>query len=70
MVKMFKTAGHLTWNLEVGRVSGGVERVHAKNLGDKSYVHHASNYEPQHEIKSDKSDHIALHKAPALICLS
>jgi hypothetical protein len=41
MVKMFKTAGHLIWNLEAGRVSGGVERVRTKNLGDKSYIHHA-----------------------------
>jgi hypothetical protein len=31
-----------------------------------TYTHHASEDEPQYEIKSDKSDHIALHKAGAL----
>jgi hypothetical protein len=29
-------------------------------------VHHASVYDPQYEIKSDKTDHIAAHKGSAL----
>jgi Hypervirulence associated proteins TUDOR domain len=32
----------------------------------KGYVHHASKDEPQYEIKSDKTDHVALHKGAAL----
>jgi hypothetical protein len=32
----------------------------------KGYVHHASPDEPQYEIKSDKTAHIALHKGRAL----
>jgi hypothetical protein len=32
----------------------------------KGYTHHASQVQPQYEIKSDKTDHIALHKAEAL----
>jgi len=36
----------------------------------KGYVHHASPDEPQYEIKSDKTDHIALHKGRALRRLS
>jgi hypothetical protein len=32
----------------------------------KRYVHHASKEDPQYEIKSDKTDHIALHKTAAL----
>jgi len=37
-----------------------------KDIAYKGYTHHASEDEPQYEIKSDKSDHIALHKAAAL----
>jgi hypothetical protein len=32
----------------------------------KGYVHHASKDEPQYIIKSDKTDHIAIHKGKAL----
>jgi hypothetical protein len=32
----------------------------------KGYVHHASKEDPQYEIKSDKTDHIALDKTAAL----
>ena len=32
----------------------------------EGYVHHASKDEPQYIIKSDKTDHIAIHKENAL----
>jgi hypothetical protein len=32
----------------------------------KGYVHHASSDDPQYEIKSDKTDHVALRKGRAL----
>ena len=32
----------------------------------KGYTHHASADDPQYEIKSDKTDHIAIHKGAAL----
>lgn len=32
----------------------------------KAYVHHASKDNPQYEIKSDKTDHVALHKGKVL----
>jgi hypothetical protein len=37
-----------------------------KNTEYKGYTHHATPDDPQYEIKSDKSDHIALHKSSAL----
>jgi hypothetical protein len=37
-----------------------------KNIDYKGYTHHASKKEPQYEIKSDKTDHIAMHKGSAL----
>ena len=32
----------------------------------KGYTHHASADNPQYEIKSDKTDHVAVHKGAAL----
>jgi hypothetical protein len=32
----------------------------------KGYVHHASRDEPQYIIKSDKTEHIAIHKGKRL----
>ncbi len=66
MAKLFKVGDHVSWNSEAGRVTGRIVRLHTKNVNYKGYVHHATKAEPQHEIKSDKTDHIALHKGTAL----
>ena len=66
MTKRFKTGDHVSWNSEAGRVSGRIVKVHTKDVDYKGYVHHASKDEPQYEIKSDKTEHIALHKGTAL----
>jgi hypothetical protein len=64
--KRFKVGDRVSWNSEAGRVSGKIVKVHTKDVNYKGYVHHASKDEPQYEIKSDKTDHVALHKAGAL----
>jgi hypothetical protein len=66
MKKTFKVGDHVAWNSEAGRVSGTIIKVHTKDVAYKGYTHHASRDEPQYEIKSDKTDHIALHKGAAL----
>jgi hypothetical protein len=66
VAKRFKVGDHVTWNSEAGRVSGTVVKVHTKDVEYKGYTHHASKDEPQYEIKSNKSDHIAMHKGSAL----
>jgi DUF2945 family protein len=66
MSKTFKRGDHVSWNSEAGRVRGRIVRVHTKDVNYKGYVHHASQDEPQYEIKSDKTDHIALHKGRVL----
>ncbi|HTJ55668.1 MAG TPA: DUF2945 domain-containing protein [Nitrosospira sp.] len=40
--------------------------MHTKNVLWKGYTHHASDEEPQYEIESDKTNHIAMHKGTAL----
>ena len=47
-------------------VSGKIIRVHTKNVDYQGYTHHASADEPQYEIQSDRTDHIAIHKGTAL----
>jgi hypothetical protein len=66
MTRPFKVGDHVSWNSEAGRVRGRIIRVHTKDVDYKGYVHHASPDDPQYEIKSDKTDHIALHKGQAL----
>lgn len=68
MIK-FRIGDHVTWNSEAGRVSGKIVKVHAKNVTYRGYVHHATRDDPQYEIRSDKTDHVALHKTAALTLL-
>ena len=66
MTRKFKVGDHVGWNSEAGQVSGRIIRVHTKDFQYKGYTHHASRDEPQYEIRSDKSEHIAAHKGTAL----
>ena len=66
MIETFKRGDRFSWNSEAGRVRGKIVKVHRRNVNYKGYVHHASRDEPQYEIKSDKTDHVALHKAAVL----
>jgi hypothetical protein len=66
MEDKFRVGDHVSWNSEAGRVSGIIIRIHVRNFDFKGYTHHASERTPQYEIRSDKSDHIAAHKAAAL----
>ncbi len=66
MRKLFKIGDQVTWNSEAGRVSGVISKVHSRDFKYKGYTHHASKEDPQYEIKSDKSDHVAVHKGRAL----
>ena len=66
MSNRFKVGDRVTWNSEAGRVSGKIIKVHTRDLSYKGYTHHASPDDPQYEIQSDRTDHIALHKGSAL----
>jgi hypothetical protein len=66
LAQRFKVGTHVSWNSEAGRVRGKIVRVHTKDVKYKGYVHHASKDDPQYEIKSDKTDHVAMHKGRSL----
>jgi len=57
---------HVTWNSEAGRVTGKIIRVHTSDFIYKGYTRHCTEADPQYEIRSDKTDHIAAHKGAAL----
>ena len=66
MKKNLNIGDHVSWNSEAGRVTGTIVKVHTKDFDYKGYTHHATKDDPQYEIKSDKSDHVAAHKGGAL----
>jgi hypothetical protein len=66
MSQRFHVGDHVSWNSEAGRVSGTITRIHSRDFDWKGYTHHASGDDPQYEIKSDKTDHVAVHKGSAL----
>lgn len=62
----FKVGDRVNWNSEAGRVSGTIIRIHTQDTDYKGHTHHASPGSPQYEIKSSKTDHIALHRGAVL----
>ena len=70
MKEDFKVGDHVEWNSEAGHVRGTIKRKITSAIPFKGYTVHASKEEPQYLIKSDKTDHLAMHKGSALKKLS
>lgn len=66
MTATFKKGDRVSWNSEAGRVSGKIIAIHTSDFDYMGHVHRASKDEPQYEIESDKTDHVAAHKGSAL----
>jgi len=66
MTQDFKAGDHVEWNSEAGGVRGTIKKKHTSEITFTGYTVHASKEEPQYLIKSDKTDHLAMHKGPAL----
>jgi hypothetical protein len=66
MTERFEIGDHVGWNSEAGRVSGTIIAIHTADFDYKGHVRRASEADPQYEIKSDKTDHVAAHKGSAL----
>ena len=66
MKRTFKVGDHVEWTSEAGRVRGTIEKKITGPITFKGYTVHASKEEPQYLIKSDKTDHMAMHKGSAL----
>ena len=68
--RQFRVGDHVRWNSEAGRVGGVIIKKVTSNTKFKGYTHHASREAPQYLIKSDKTEHIAIHKSSALRLVS
>lgn len=66
MGQKFRVGDHVQWNSEAGWVSGTIVKVHTSDTEYKGHMRRCSEDEPQYEIQSDKTDHIAMHKGSAL----
>jgi hypothetical protein len=64
--RRFKIGDRVSWNSEAGRVRGRIIKVVTSPMKFKGYAVRASEAEPQYQIKSEKTDHIAMHKGSAL----
>jgi hypothetical protein len=62
----FKVGDHVEWNSEAGRVRGTIKKKVTSAIKFKTYTVRASPDQPQYLIKSDKTDHMAMHKGGAL----
>jgi hypothetical protein len=66
MTKPFRVGDHVRRNSEAGWVTGTIIAVHTQDFDYKGHTHRASPDDPQYDIKSDKTDHIAAHKGSVL----
>ncbi|HLU29084.1 MAG TPA: DUF2945 domain-containing protein [Glycomyces sp.] len=66
MSERYSVGDHVSWNSEAGRVSGTITKVHTEDFEYKGHRRRASEDEPQYEIESDETDHVAAHKGAAL----
>jgi hypothetical protein len=66
MAHNFHVGDHVEWNSEAGRVRGKIKKKITSEIKFKGYTVRASKDEPQYLIKSDKTDHLAMHKGSAL----
>lgn len=66
MTTKFKTGDKVQWNSEAGEIHGKVTKVHTSDVEFMGKHRPASRAEPQYEVKSDKTGHLAVHKEAAL----
>ncbi|MEX1827246.1 DUF2945 domain-containing protein [Luteibacter sp. CQ10] len=66
MTTTFKVGDHVRWNSEAGHVTGTITKIHKRDFEFMGRTRRATTDEPQYEVRSDKTDHVAAHKASAL----
>jgi hypothetical protein len=66
MGRKFRRGDRVSWNSEAGRVTGVIVKMVTSDTLLKGRIRHASPDNPQYVIRSDKTDHVAIHKGAAL----
>lgn len=62
----FKVGDRVEWNSEAGHVRGTIKKKVTSATKFKTYTVRASKEEPQYLIKSDRTEHLAMHKGAVL----
>lgn len=66
MAQHFSVGDHVRWNSEAGYVEGVITKTHTQDVEYKGHMRRCTEDDPQYEIKSDKTDHIAMHRGDVL----
>ncbi|WP_277964344.1 DUF2945 domain-containing protein [Pseudomonas sp. RIT-To-2] len=66
MTTTFKAGDAVRWNSEAGEIHGTVVKVHTRDVEFLGRTRRASKKEPQYEVRSDKTGHLAMHHGDAL----
>jgi len=66
MAHAFEVGDHVRWNSEAGHVSGRIIKVHTRDTPYKGHMRRCSRDDPQYEIRSDRTEHVAMHRGQAL----
>ncbi|MCX2888066.1 DUF2945 domain-containing protein [Pseudomonas sp. LB-090624] len=66
MSNVYKPGDNVRWNSEAGIIHGTVVKVHTRDVEFCGRHRHCSQDEPQYEVKSSKTGHLAMHKETAL----
>ncbi|MDT0264865.1 DUF2945 domain-containing protein [Streptomyces sp. DSM 44915] len=66
MAEQFAVGDHVRWNSEAGYVTGVIIEKHTQDVEYHGHIHRCSEDEPQYAIRSDRTDHVALHRGAAL----
>ncbi|KVT54220.1 DUF2945 domain-containing protein [Burkholderia ubonensis] len=70
MATTFKLGDRVRWTSEAGHVTGRIVAIHTQDFDYKGHRHHASPDDPQYEIKSDRTDHVAAHRGRVLTLIA
>ena len=66
MMHRFKIGDEVGWHIEFGPASGTITKVHTNDTDHNGQTRRCSEADPQYEIRSLVTDHIAMHKGQAL----
>jgi len=70
MTHEFKIGDPVEWNSEAGHVRGTIQKKIVSAIKFDTDTVHASKEESQYLIKSDKTDHLAMHRGATLTWVS
>jgi hypothetical protein len=66
MTNELKVGDRVEWRHDGNKASGVITEKVTSEIMFKGYVRHASSKEPQYIIKSDITNHLAMHKGTTL----